>query len=197
MSMKKDLVTQEEIDKCLRHLRHVSDGSNKSTHEQLLKLLQQIQITLDEAMVEDSIDSIRIRITYTTTISRKGGGIDEDAIRFQYIKEIPVDYGKVPIRLRDNTTTGAGASAVDDTTSPKIDAIVEDAIIESYDELEKGIPTLYEVLGHLKRIYFMPEDFSNRLVVDRIHKLRNMFSKDEILTLPSIDLSNNAGLIPI
>jgi hypothetical protein len=49
----------------------------------------------------------------------------------------------------------------------------------------------------LKKIYFMPEDFSNRLVVDRIHKLRNMFSKDEILTFPSIDLSDKAGLIPI
>jgi hypothetical protein len=43
----------------------------------------------------------------------------------------------------------------------------------------------------------MPEEFSNRLVVERIHKLRNMFSKDEILTLPSIDPSNKAGLIPI
>ena len=194
MSTKKDLVTQEEIDKCLRY---VSVGRNKPEQEQLLKLLQEMQITLEEPKVEDSIDGTRICFTYATAISRKRGGVDEGIIRFQYIKEVPVDYGKLPIRLRDNTTTGAGASAVDDTTSPKIDAIVEDTIIESYDELEKGIPTLYEVLGHLKRIYFMPEDFSNRLVVDRIHKLRNMFSKDEILTLPSIDLSNNAGLIPI
>jgi hypothetical protein len=192
--MKKDLVTQEEIDKCLRY---VSDSGDKSAQEQLLKLLQEMQITLEEPKVEDSIDGTRIRFTYATAISRKRGGVDEGVIRFQYMKEIPVDYGKVPIRLRDNTTTGVAASAVDDTTSPKIDAIVEDTIIESYDELEEGIPTLYEVLGHLKRIYFMPEDFSNRLVVDRIHKLRNMFSKDEILTLPSIDLSNNAGLIPI
>jgi hypothetical protein len=196
MSMKKDLVTQEEIDKCLRHLRHVSDGSNKSTHEQLLKLLQQMQITLDEAMVEDSIDSIRIRITYTTTISRKGGGIDEDAIRFQYMKEIPVDYSKVPIRLRDNNTTAA-ASDVDVSISHNDNANAEDTIIESYDQLEEGVPTLCELLGLLKRVYFMPEDFSNRLVVDRIHKLRNMFSKDEILALPSIDLSDKAGLIPI
>ncbi len=74
---------------------------------------------------------------------------------------------------------------------------MKDTIIEAYDELEKGVPTLYEVLGLLKRIYFMPEDFSNKLVVDRIHKLRNMFSKDEIITLPSIELTNNAGLIPI
>ena len=194
--MKKDLVTQEEIDKCLRHLRHVSDGSNESTHEQLLKLLQQMQITLDEAMVEDSIDGIRIRITYTTTISRKGGGIDEDAIRFQYMKEIPVDYSKVPIRLRDDNMTAA-ASAVDNTISHNNNAIAEDTIIDSYDELENGIPTLREVLGLLKKIYFTPEDFSNRLVVDRVHKLRNMFSKDEILTFPSIDLSDKAGLIPI
>jgi hypothetical protein len=43
----------------------------------------------------------------------------------------------------------------------------------------------------------MPEGFSNRLVVDRTHKLRDMFSKDEILTFPSIDLSDKAGLIPI
>jgi hypothetical protein len=196
MSMKKNLVTREEIDKCLRHLGHVSDGSNKSAHEQLLKLLQQMQITLGEAMVEDSIDSIRIRITYTTTISRKGGGIDEDAIRFQYMKEIPVDYSKVPIRLRDNNTTAA-ASDVDVSISHNDNANAEDTIIESYDQLEEGVPTLCELLGLLKRVYFMPEDFSNRLVVDRIHKLRNMFSKDEILALPSIDLSDKAGLIPI
>src|SRR5919106_117220 len=193
MSMKKDLVTREEIDKCLRY---VSDSSNKSAQEQLLKLLQQMQITLDEPMVEDSIDSTRIRVTYTTTISRKGGGIDEDAIRFQYIKEIPVDYSKVPIRLRDDNMTAA-ASAVDNTISHNNNAIAEDTIIDSYDELENGIPTLHEVLGLLKKIYFTPEDFSNRLVVDRVHKLRNMFSKDEILTFPSIDLSDKAGLIPI
>jgi hypothetical protein len=198
MSWKKDLVTQEEIDKSLRY---VSD--NKSAQEQLLKLLQQMQITLDEPILEDSIDGTRIRFTYTTTISRKRGGggggrIDETAIRFQHIKEIPVDYSKVPIRFRDNNNTTTAASAVDETISyNNNDAAAEDTIIESYDELEKGIPTLYEVLGLLKRIYFMPEDFSNRLVVDRIHRLRNMFSKDEILTFPSIDLSDNAGLIPI
>ncbi|MDQ5859549.1 MAG: hypothetical protein M3278_01130 [Thermoproteota archaeon] len=195
MDRKKDLVIPEEIDRCLRYI--YNNNKNNSAQEQLLKLLQETQITLEEPKVEDSIDGTRICFTYATVISRKRGGVDEGVIRFQYMKEIPVDYGKVPIRLRDNTATGADASAVDNTTSPKLDAIVEDTIIESYDELEKGIPTLYEVLGHLKRIYFMPEDFSNRLVVDRIHKLRNMFSKDEILTLPSIDLSNKAGLIPI
>ena len=102
----------------------------------------------------------------------------------------------MPIRLRDDNSTAA-APAIDDTISQIDDAILKDTIIESYDELEKGVPTLYEVLGLLKRIYFMPEDFSNRLVVDRIHKLRNMFSKDEIITLPSIELTNKAGLIPI
>jgi hypothetical protein len=194
MSEKKDLLIQEEIDKCLRYISG-SNNNDKSEQEQFLKLLQEMQITLDEPIVEDSINGTRIRVTYITAMSRKGGGIDESVIRFQYIKEIPVDYSKVPIKLRDNTT--AAASAVDDTISHNNNAIAEDTIIESYDELEKGIPTLCEVLGLLKKIYFMPEDFSNRLVVDRIHKLRNMFSKEEILTFPSIDLSDKAGLIPI
>jgi hypothetical protein len=197
MSMKKDLVTQEEIDKCLRYVS-VGRNNNSAREQQLLKLLQQMQITLDEPEIEDSIDGARIRVTYITAISRKRAGVvDEDAIRFQYIKEIPIDYNKVPIRLRDNNTAGGTASAANHTISHSDNANAEETIIESYDELEKGIPTLYEVLGLLKRIYFMPEEFSNRLVVDRIHKLRNMFSKDEILTLPSIDPSNKAGLIPI
>jgi hypothetical protein len=203
MSMKKDLVTQEEIDKCLRYVSVV--GRNKDSaqeqQQQFLKLLQQMQITLDEPEIEDSIDGARIRVTYITAISRKRAGVvvDEDAIRFQYIKEIPIDYNKVPIRLDNNNTAGGiASSAVNHTISHDDNANAEETIIESYDELEKGIiPRLYEVLGLLKRIYFMPEEFSNRLVVERIHKLRNMFSKDEILTLPSIDPSNKAGLIPI
>lgn len=192
MSKKKDLVIQEEIDKCLRYFSE----DNKSAQEQLLRLLQEVQITLDEPIVEDSINGTRIRFTYITAISRKGGGIDEAIIKFQYMKEIPVDYSKVPLELRDNITA---ASTVNDTISHNNNNAIEEenTIIESYDELEKGIPTLCEVLGLLKKIYFMPEDFSNRLVVDRIHKLRDMFSKDEILTFPSIDLSDNAGLIPI
>jgi len=197
MSMKKDLVTQEEIDKCLRYVS-VGGNNNSAQEQQLLKLLQQMQITLDEPKIEDSIDGTRIRVTYITAISRKRAGVvDEDAITFQYIKEIPVDYNTVPIRLRDNNTAGGTASAANHTISHSDNANAEETIIESYDELEKVIPTLYEVLGLLKRIYFMPEEFSNRLVVDRIHKLRNMLSKDEILTLPLIDLSNKAGLIPI
>jgi hypothetical protein len=197
MSVKKDIVTAEEIDKCLSHL---SASSDKSAQEQFSKLVQEMQITLEDSKVEDSIDGTRIRFTYTTAISRKRGGgvIDEESIRFQYIKEIPVDYNKVPIRLRDNYTTDS-TPAIDDTISQRDNAILKDTtIIESYDELEKeGVPRLYEVLGLLKRIYFMPEDFSNRLVIDRIHKLRNMFSKDEILTFPSVDPNNKAGLTPI
>src|SRR5918994_142673 len=196
MSKKKDLVIQEEIDKCLRYFSEHNNNNNKSAQEQLLRLLQEVQITLDEPIIEDSINGTRIRFTYITAISRKGGGIDEAVIKFQYMKEIPVDYSKVPLELRDNITA---ASTVNDTISHNNNNAIEEenTIIESYDELEKGIPTLCEVLGLLKKIYFMPEDFSNRLVVDRIHKLRDMFSKDEILTFPSIDLSDNAGLIPI
>ena len=184
--MKKDLVTQEEIDKCLRYVSVVGRNNKSAQEQQLLKLLQQMQITLDEPEIEeDSIDGARIRVTYITAISRKRAGVvDEDAITFQYIKEIPVDYNTVPIRLRDNNNTAGGtASSVNHTISHSDNAKAEETIIESYDELEKGIPTLYEVLGLLKRIYFMPEEFSNRLVVDRIHKLRNMFSKDEIFLL--------------
>lgn len=192
MSTKKDLVTQEEIDKCLKY---VSDSNDDSA--QLLKLLQEIQITLEDPKIEDSIDGARIRVTYVTAISRKRAGIDEDAIRFQYIKEFPIDFNKVPIRLRDNNRTSTAQSAVDRNISHDDNVNAEETIIESYEELEKGIPTLYEVLGLLKRIYFMPEDFSNRLVVARIHKLRDMFSKDEILSLPSIDPNDKAGLIPI
>jgi hypothetical protein len=191
MAKKKDLMTREEMDTCLRH---ISGNNNKSAQEQLLKLLDEMQISLDEPIVEDSIDSTRIRITYIIALTRKGGGIDEDVLRFQYIKEIPVDYSNVPLKIRDSTID---ITAVDDIVSQGNNSIAEDTIIESYDELEKSIPTLYEVLGHLKKIYFMPEDFSNRLVVDRIHKLRDMFSKDEILTFPSIDFSDKAGLIPI
>jgi hypothetical protein len=192
--MKKNLVTREEVDECLRY---VSDSNEKSVQELLLKLLQEMQITLDEPEVEDTIDGTRLRVTYNTSISRKRGGIEEDAIRFQYAKEIPVDYSKVPIRLRDNDTITTASAVDNNTVSHNDSANSEDTIIESYDELEKGIPTLYEVLGHLKKIYFMPEDFSNRLIVDRIHKLRNIFSKDEILAFPSIDPNDKAGLIPI
>ena len=187
MIKKKDLITQEEIDQCLKH---ISNNNDKTNQEQLLKLLQEMQITLDDPTFEDSIDGTRIRAACTIEISRKGGGgageQGENVIRFQYIKEIHIDYGKVPINIRDDANN---ASYRTDVT--------QDPIIESYDTLEKSIPTLYEILGLLKRIYFMPEDFSNRLAIDRIRKLRNAFSKDEILTFPSTAFDDNTGLIPI
>lgn len=202
MAKKKDLLTREEKDSCLKF---ISGNNNKLVQEQLSKLLDEMQISLDEPTFEDSIDSTRIRVTYVIAISRKGGGggIDVDAIRFQYIKEIPVDYSIIPIKIIDSINDAPVAAAVDDTISHNNNnnnnnnSIGQDTIIESYDELENSIPSLYEVLGLLKKIYFMPEDFSNRLVVDRIHNLRNMFSKDEILSFPSIDLRDKAGLIPI
>ncbi len=195
MAKKKDLLTPEEKNSCLNFL---SRNNNKTAQEQLSKLLDEMQISLDEPIVEDSIDGTRLRVSCAIALSRKGRGINEDAVRFQYMKEIPVDYSNFPIKIRDSIIDTT-ASAVDDTISHnnKYNSIGEDTIIESYDELENTVPALYEVLGLLKKIYFMPEDFSNRLVVDRIHKLRNMFSKDEILTFPSINLSDRAGLIPI
>lgn len=187
VTKKKNLITQEEIDECLKH---ISNNSDKTNQEKLLKLLQEMQITLDDPTFEDSIDGTRIRTACTIEISKKGGvgGRErgENIIRFQYIKEIHIDYGKVPIKIRDDANN---ASYRNDVT--------QDPIIESYDTLEKSIPTLYEILGLLKRIYFMPEDFSNRLAIDRIRKLRNRFSKDEILTFPSIAFNDNTGLIPI
>jgi len=199
MIKKKELVTQEEIESCLSYLSLNNNNGNKSAHEQLMKLLHETRISLDESIIEDSIDSTRIRVIHIITISRKGEGKDEGIIKFQYLKEIPVDYSRVPIRFRETKTTFSNSSATDDIGSNRNnnDAIVEDTMIESYDELQNMIPTLHEILGHLKKIYFMPEDFSNRLIVDRIHRLRNMFSKDEILSFPSIDLSDKAGLIPL
>jgi hypothetical protein len=199
MIKKKDLVTQEEIETCLSYLSLNNNNGNKSVQEQLLKLLHETQISLDESLIEDSIDSTRIRVSHTITISRKGEGKDEGIIRFQYLKEIPVDYSRFPIRFRETSTLASNSSAINDIGSNRnnSDSIVEDTLMESYDELQNMIPTLHEILGQLKKIYFMPEDFSNRLVVDRIHRLRNMFTKDEILSFPSIDFSDKAGLIPL
>jgi len=200
MIKKKDLVTQEEIDMCLRYAVRSNDSSNESLQERLLNVLHKTEISLDEPIIEDSIDSTRIRVICTVTVSRTNKGEDVGPIRFQYIKETPVDYSKVPIRLRDSSSiTDPASSDLGDTGSYKTNnnIIGEDTVIESYDELENMTPTLCEILGHLKKVYFMPEDFSNRLVIDRIHKLRNMFSKDEILNFPSITLSDRAGLIPL
>ena len=199
MIKKKDLVTQEEIDMCLKYAARTNDNSNESMQERLLTVLHKTEISLDEPIFEDSIDSTRIRVIYSVTISRTEKGEDDGPIRFQYIKEIPVDYNKVPIRLRDSSITDPASSNLGDTGSHNNDnnTTGEDTVIESYDELESMTPTLSEILGLLKKVYFMPEDFSNRLVVDRIHKLRKMFSKDEILNFPSIALSNKSGLIPL
>ena len=187
MTRKKALITQEEIDECLKR---ISNNSDKTNQEQLLELLQDMQITLDDPTFEDSIDGTRIRAACTIEISRKGGGggevQGEDIIRFQYIKEIHIDYGIVPIKIREDANNDSYRNDV-----------TQDPIIESYDTLEKSIPTLYEILGLLKRMYFMPEDFSNRLAIDRIRKLRNAFSKEEILTFPSTAFDDNTGLIPI
>jgi hypothetical protein len=191
MTKKKDLITEGEVD---RFLKRVSDNNtNKSNQQQLSKLLQEIQIILDEASFEDSIDGTRIRVNYGTEIRRVGRGEGEEQgeniVRFQYIKEIPIDYNKVPISFGSNANTITHVSGND---------ISEDnTITESYGILEETSPTLFEILGLLKRIYFMPEDFSNRLTVERVHKLRNMFSKEEILTFPSGSLDDKAGLIPI
>jgi hypothetical protein len=191
MTKKKDLITEGEVD---RFLKRVSDNNtNKSNLQQLSKLLQEIQIILDEAFFEDSIDGTRIRVNYGTEIRRVGRGEGEEQgeniVRFQYIKEIPIDYNKVPISFGSNANTITHVSGND---------ISEDnTITESYGILEETSPTLFEILGLLKRIYFMPEDFSNRLTVERVHKLRNMFSKEEILTFPSGSLDDKAGLIPI
>jgi hypothetical protein len=194
MTKKKDLITQEEVN---RFLNRVSDNkTSKSNLEYVLKLLQELQIILDEGWFEDSIDGTRIRVKYDMDISRRRGVEKEqreNAVRFQYIKEIPIDYSKVPVSFRDN----ANIAATSPSHATNNDINEDYLITESYDILEEASPTLYEILGLLKRIYFMPEDFSNRLTIERIHKLRNMFSKDEILGFPSASLDNKAGLIPI
>src|SRR5918994_5933370 len=133
MTKKKDLVTQEEIDNFLNPV----SNNNKSNQGQLLKLLQEMRVVIDGPTFEDSIDGTRIRIIYATEISRKGreGEQEGNTVRFQYIREIPIDYGKVPINFRSDANT----------------------ITESYSLLEENNPTLHEILGLLKRIYFMPD----------------------------------------
>lgn len=192
MAKKKDLITHEEIDKFLNHVFY----NNKSNQEQLLKLLQEMHIVIDGPTFEDSIDGTRIRVIYNTEIIRKGreGEQEENTVRFQYTKEIPIDYSKVPISFRSDVNTTAVSANVVTTNENDIN---ENPITESYSLLEENSPTLHEILGLLKRIYFMPEDFSNRMSVDRIHKLRNIFNKNEILIFPSVSLDDKAGLIPI
>ena len=189
MAKKKELITEEEKAKLLKQ----TSDSNKSNQVQLLSLMQDVQITLEDSMFEDSIDGTRIRATYTAKISRKerAGEQGENIIRFHYIKEISVDYSKVPIRLRDSVPVSN--SNVDTYTSE----VGEDPITESYDRLDEISPNLSEILGLLKRIYFTPEYFSNKLAVERIHKLRTMFTKEEVFAFPSVSLDYKAGLIPL
>ena len=69
MIKKKDLVTQEEIDMCLRYAVRSNDSSNESLQERLLNVLHKTEISLDEPIVEDSIDSTRIRVICTVTVA--------------------------------------------------------------------------------------------------------------------------------
>lgn len=82
-------------------------------------------------------------------------------------------------------------------TGTKSNEVTEAVITESYEKLGEASPSLLEILGLLKRNYFIPEDFSNRLTVERTRKLRKMFTKDEILAFPSVSPDNRAGLVPV
>jgi hypothetical protein len=144
---------------------------DESKKEQFLKVIQETQIILDEPVYDDSIDGASIRAMYVVTITRKG----KEPLKFQYISETSIDFNKTPIDYDER-----------------------DAIMESYNVLERNIPTLHRILGLLKRNYFLPQDFSYKVAIEYINKLRQIFSKDEILAFPSIDKSAiNIGLIPI
>ena len=139
--------------------------------EQLLKVVQETQIILDEPVYDDSIDGASIRAMYMVIITRKG----KEPLKFQYISETSIDFNKTPIDYDDS-----------------------DAIMESYNILERDKPTLHRILGLLKRNYFLPQDFSYKMAIEHINKLRQIFSNDEILAFPSMDKSaTNIGLIPI
>lgn len=167
--MNQNIVTQEAVNSCLRYI----DGSKK---EQFLKIIEEIRIILDEPTYEDSIDGTSIRAMYVTTIIRKG----KEPLKFQCIIETSIDFSKTPIDF------GVG---IGDKSDP---------VTESYNILEKDKPALHHILGLLKRNYFIPRDFSYKMAVEHINKLRAVFSKDEIVAFPSIDSSLvNVGLIPI
>jgi hypothetical protein len=144
---------------------------DESKKEQLLKVVQETQIILDEPVYDDSIDGASIRAMYMVIITRKG----KEPLKFQYLSETSIDFNKTPIDYDDS-----------------------DAIMESYNILERDKPTLHRILGLLKRNYFLPQDFSYKMAIDHINKLRQIFSNDEILAFPSMDKSAiNIGLIPI
>jgi hypothetical protein len=195
MNHRKELVTGKDKDKVLKELSYRASPNQKKV--QLQDILRDMKITLDDPILEDSIDGRRIRAIYPALLSRKKGTGEqgEEMLRFQYIKEIPVDYSHFPISFRDRASIVANKPNSD--TATQNNEVTEAVITESYEELDEASPSLQEILGLLKRNYFMPEDFSNRLAVDRTHKLRKMFTKDEILAFPSVSPDNRAGLVPI
>ncbi|HET8688965.1 MAG TPA: hypothetical protein VFM18_20335, partial [Methanosarcina sp.] len=155
--MLNNIVTQEAINHCLGYI-------DESKKDQFLELMAVTQIMLDDPTFEDSIAGTSIRASYITTITRKGKG----QLKFQCVSEMSVDFSKIPIDFAINRGDK------------------DDPIIESYNILQKHKPTLHDILGVLKRNYFMPRDFSDKLMIDHIYNLSKIFTKDEILTLPSI-----------
>jgi hypothetical protein len=195
MNHKKELITEKDKDKILKDLSDRASPNQKKV--QLQDILRDMKITLDDPILEDTIDGTRLRAIYPTQLSRKKGTGEqgEEMLRFHYIKEVPVDYSNFPISLRDRVSIVANKPKSD--TATQNNEVAEAVITESYEKLDETSPSLQEILGLLKRNYFMPEDFSNRLAVDRTHTLRKMFTKDEILAFPSVSPDNRAGLVPI
>jgi hypothetical protein len=195
MNHKKELVTEKYKHKVLKDLSDRAGSNQKKVR--LQDILRDMKITLEDPILEDTIDGTRIRAIYTTLLSRKKrtGEQGEEMLRFHYIKEVPVDYNNFPISFRDRASIVTNNPKSDTDTQNNEGA--ETVITESYENLDEVGPSLQEILGLLKRNYFMPEDFSNKLAVDRTHKLRTMFTKDEILAFPSVSPDNRAGLVPI
>jgi hypothetical protein len=195
MNHKKELVTEKYKDKVLKDLSDLASPNQKNV--KLQDILRDMKITLDDPILEDTIDGTRIRAIYPTLLSRKKGTGEqgEEILRFHYIKEVPVDYNNFPISFHDRASIVANKPKSD--TATQNNEVAETVITESYEKLDEDGPSLQEILGLLKRSYFMPEDFSNRLAVDRTHKLRTMFTKEEILAFPSVSPDNRSGLVPI
>ena len=189
------MVTEKDKDKVLKDLSDRANPTQKKV--KLQDILRDMKITLDDPVLEDTIDGTRIRAIYPTLLSRKKGTGEqgEEMLRFHYIKEVPIDYNNFPVSFRDRASIVANKSKSDTTTQNN--EVAETVITESYEKLGEASPSLQEILGLLKRNYFTPEDFSNRLVVNRTHELRKMFTKDEILAFPSVSPDNRAGLVPI
>jgi len=155
-------------------INHCLGYIDEPKKDQFLELMAVTQIILNDPTFEDSIAGTSLRASYITTIIRKEKG----QLRFQCVSEMSIDFSKIPIDF-----------AVDRGDDP---------IIESYNILEKHKPTLRDILGALKRNYFMPRDFSDKLMIDHIKRLREIFNKHEILTFPSIDMrALKIGILPI